>query len=56
MPGRTEIAPLVILTHLEEFDYQAAAAIAVILLVVSFAMLFVINTFQRSITRARTAL
>jgi sulfate transport system permease protein len=56
MPGRTEIAPLVILTHLEEFDYQAAAAIAVMLLIVSFAMLFVINTLQRSITRARTAL
>ena len=56
MPGRTEIAPLVILTHLEEFDYQAAAAIAVMLLIVSFAMLFVINTLQRSIIRARTAL
>ncbi|HEY0797497.1 MAG TPA: sulfate ABC transporter permease subunit CysT [Candidatus Baltobacteraceae bacterium] len=56
MPGRTEIVPLVILTHLEEFDYQSAAAIAVMMLVVSFAMLFVINTLQRSITRARTAL
>jgi len=56
MPGRTEIAPLVILTHLEEFDYQAAAAIAVVLLVVSFVMLFVINSLQRSITHARTAL
>jgi sulfate transport system permease protein len=56
MPGRTEIAPLVILTHLEEFDYQAAAAIAVMLLIASFVMLFVINSLQRSITRARTAL
>jgi sulfate transport system permease protein len=56
MPGRTEIAPLIILTRLEEYDYQAAAAIAVVLLVISFTVLFVINGVQRSITRARTAL
>jgi sulfate transport system permease protein len=56
MPGRTEIAPLIIITRLEEYDYQAAAAIAVVLLVISFAVLYVINAVQRSITRTRTAL
>jgi sulfate transport system permease protein len=56
MPGRTEIAPLIIITRLEEYDYQAAAAIAVVLLVISFTVLYVINALQRSITRARTAL
>jgi sulfate transport system permease protein len=56
MPGRTEIAPLIIITRLEEYDYQAAAAIAVVLLVISFTVLYVINAVQRSITRARTAL
>lgn len=56
MPGRTEIASLIILTRLEEYDYQAAAAIAVVLLVTSFAMLLLINTLQRSMTKTRTAL
>ena len=39
MPMHTEIVPLLIITKLEQFDYQGATAIAVVMLVVSFAML-----------------
>jgi sulfate/thiosulfate transport system permease protein len=56
IPNRTEIAPLLIVTRLEEYDYAGAAAIAVVLLAVSFAMLLAINGFQRRMTLARTAL
>ena len=47
MPMRTEVAPLLIMTELEQFDYQAATAIALVLLLMSFAMLFLINLLQR---------
>ena len=46
IPYVTEIAPLLIVIKLEEFDYAGATAIAVIMLVISFAMLFVINLIQ----------
>jgi sulfate/thiosulfate transport system permease protein len=47
IPFRTEIAPLVIVTELEQWNYAGATAIAVVLLVVSFGMLLVINALQR---------
>ena len=43
MPMRTEIAPLLIMTKLEQFDYAGASAVAVVLLVISFALLVAIN-------------
>ncbi len=46
MPYRSEIAPLLIIIQLEEYKYAGAAAIAVVMLGVSFAMLFVINAIQ----------
>ena len=46
MPYRSEIAPLLIVIQLEQFNYQAAAAIAVVMLSASFVMLLVINTVQ----------
>lgn len=46
MPGRTEIAPLLIMTKLEQYDYGGATAIAVIMLVASFVLLLVINRLQ----------
>ncbi len=46
LPGKTEIAPLLIYLRLEEFNYPAATAIAVGMLAVSFAMLLVINLLQ----------
>jgi sulfate transport system permease protein len=53
MPLRTEIAPLLIMTRLEQYDYPGAAAIAAVLLVASFALLLAINRLQ-AWTRART--
>jgi len=47
MPMHTEVVPLLIMTKLEEFDYQGATAIALVMLVISFAMLFGINLLQR---------
>ncbi len=46
LPMRTEIAPLLIVTKLEQYDYAGATAIALVMLIVSFAMLLVINLLQ----------
>ena len=46
MPFVSEIAPLLIVTKLEEFDYAGAAAIATVMLAISFAALLVINSLQ----------
>lgn len=47
MPMRTEITPLLIITKLEQYDYQGATAIAVVLLIASFVMLLLINLLQK---------
>lgn len=47
MPGKTEIAPLLIVTKLEQYDYAGATAIALVMLVGSFVLLFAINLLQR---------
>jgi sulfate transport system permease protein len=46
MPMKTEIAPLVIMTKLEQYDYAGATAIAVTLLLASFLLLGAINLLQ----------
>ncbi len=46
IPLVTEIAPLLIVIQLEEFNYDAAAAIGIAMLVISFIMLLVINLIQ----------
>jgi len=46
IPLKTEIAPLLIVIQLEEFNYDAAAAIGIAMLLISFAMLLVINLIQ----------
>jgi sulfate transport system permease protein len=46
LPFQTEIAPLLIVIRLEEFDYDGAVAIAVAMLAISFAMLLLINLIQ----------
>jgi sulfate transport system permease protein len=46
LPLKTEIAPLVIMTKLEQYDYAGATAIAVTLLVASFAILGSVNVLQ----------
>ncbi|EJO34855.1 sulfate ABC transporter, permease protein CysT [Acinetobacter radioresistens WC-A-157] len=45
-PFETEIAPLMIISRLEEYDYAAATTIAVVMLLISFAILFLINLLQ----------
>jgi sulfate/thiosulfate transport system permease protein len=47
MPMRTEIAPLLIITRLEQYDYAGATAIAGVMLAVSFALLLAANLIQR---------
>ena len=47
MPFKTEIAPVLVVARLEEFAYGEATAIAVVLLVISFALLIVINRLER---------
>jgi sulfate/thiosulfate transport system permease protein len=46
IPFVSEIAPLLIVIRLEEFNYAAATTVAATMLVVSFAMLLVINVLQ----------
>jgi sulfate transport system permease protein len=47
LPNVSEIAPLLIVIRLEEFKYADATAIAVVMLVASFVILFAINRLQR---------
>ena len=56
-PFETEIAPLMIISRLEEYDYAGATTIAVVMLVLSFAILFLINLLQAWASRrtGRTA-
>ena len=46
MPMVSEIAPLIIITKLEQYDYAGATAIAVVLLVAAFVLLLAINGLQ----------
>jgi len=46
LPFRTEIAPLLIITKLDQYDYAGATALAVIMLAISFAILLSINFYQ----------
>ena len=45
-PFETEITPLVIMSELQEFDYASATAIALVMLVASFLVLFLVNLVQ----------
>jgi len=46
MPMKTEIVPLLIITKLEQYDYAGATAVALVMLVASFALLLTINLMQ----------
>ncbi len=46
LPMESEITPLVIMGRLEQFDYEGASAVALVLLLMSFLMLLVINGLQ----------
>jgi sulfate transport system permease protein len=47
MPMKSEIAPLLIVIKLEQYDYAGASAIAVVMLAFSFLMLLALNLVQR---------
>ncbi|MEO6102062.1 MAG: sulfate ABC transporter permease subunit CysT [Pseudoxanthomonas sp.] len=51
LPGRTEIAPLLITFRLDEYDYASATAIALAMLLLSFLMLLAINILQSKLAR-----
>jgi len=46
MPMVSEITPLLIITKLEQYDYNGATAIAVVMLLIAFGLLLVINSLQ----------
>ena len=55
IPFVSEIAPLLIVVQLEEYDYGSATVLAVAMLVISFLMLLLINLAQRWNSRSRRA-
>lgn len=46
MPYETEITPLIIMSELQEYDYSSATAIALVMLLFAFILLFVVNLIQ----------
>ncbi len=52
MPMVSEITPLIIITKLEQYDYVGATAVAAVMLIVSFALLLIINLLQAWTSRA----
>lgn len=46
MPFKTEISPLIIMTKLEQYDYEGATAVATVMLVITFLILLTINILQ----------
>jgi sulfate transport system permease protein len=55
MPMKTEIASLLIVTKLEQYDYPGASAIALLMLVSSFLLLLTVNLLQWWSTRRQKA-
>jgi sulfate transport system permease protein len=53
LPMISEIAPLLIITKLEQYDYAGASAIGLIMLAVSFAVILLLNLFQRLLASRR---
>ncbi|MDD6447181.1 MAG: sulfate ABC transporter permease subunit CysT [Ruminococcus sp.] len=53
-PFETEITPLVIMSELQEYDYASATAIALVMLVASFLVLFLVNLVQARNTKILT--
>ena len=55
MPMRSEIAPLLIVTKLEQFDYAGAATVGVVMLALSFGILLGWNLIQARVLRGAQA-
>ncbi|MDG0875992.1 sulfate ABC transporter permease subunit CysT [Paenibacillus thiaminolyticus] len=56
MPYKSEIAPLLIMTKLEQYDYAGATAVALVMLILSFLLQLLINTLQWKAARRMTSL
>ncbi len=56
VPFVSEITPLIIITKLEQYEYASATAVAVVMLVISFLLLFAINGLQWWFNRHSTSL
>ena len=54
LPYVSEIAPLLIVIKLEEFDYRGATVIATLMLALSFGILFLVNKLQRRLARGQS--
>ena len=54
VPFVSEITPLIIITKLEQYEYASATAVAVVMLVISFLLLFAINGLQWWVNRRAT--
>jgi len=54
IPGKTEILPLLIITKLEQYEYSKATGIAVVMLIISFSIMFLINLAQNRASRRLT--
>lgn len=55
VPFVSEITPLIIITKLEQYEYASATAVAVVMLIISFLLLFAINGLQWWATRRNSA-
>ena len=53
IPLVSEIAPLLIVIKLEEFDYAGATTVATLMLLASFLLLLLINIVQRKVSRGQ---
>lgn len=53
-PYETEITPLIIMSELQEYDYSSATAIALVMLIFAFLLLFLVNLVQARNTRITT--
>ncbi|GBF40843.1 ABC transporter permease [Leptospira ellinghausenii] len=54
LPGKTEILPLLIVTKLEQYEYEKATSIALVMLLTSFLFMFLINFFQERASKKLT--
>lgn len=54
LPMKTEIAPLLIMAKLDQFDYKGASAIALVMLLASLALLLLLNSLQHITKKAKT--
>ncbi len=51
IPGKTEILPLLIVSKLEQYDYAGATGIAIVMLSVSFGIMFFLNMIQTKMSK-----